>query len=124
MSKRKHPNGYIRKAMGTPLLLKAPEVTPQDLADSGFIRLDKNFVNGFDQDQDDDPKKIIKAFGEQGITMLVFYYDVGDQIHAEFSVWYAKSAEFDRIKFDAADIKCDQSLFDWMEGFDAMIRSI
>ena len=109
--KRKHPSVYIRESMGQAILLKPPQVLRQDLIDSGFMKLGKQFAHGFLEGQDDDPTKIIVAMKEQGIEMVLFHMDKDDPLGVEYSVWIPKCAEFDVNKFEATDTKQDLPLY-------------
>ncbi len=98
--------------MGQAILLGAPHVVRQDLIDSGFMKLDKQFAHGFLEGQDDDPTKIIVAMKEQGVEMVLFHMDKDEPLGVEYSVWIPKCAEFDLDKFEAADTKQDLSRWD------------
>lgn len=89
-----------------------------DLADHGYVRVDREFENGLYGGQDDSPRAIAKALEARGVEDFIFVLDDVGQFDSRFSVWVK---EEDHGAAEGVEGKAD---VDPARAMEAALRSI
>jgi len=82
------PEDYLGYLEDNP---KAANTLALDLGEHGYVKIDKEYENGFYPGQSDDPKVIAESLRKQGIRRFVFDIDGVGQFDCAFSLWIHKS---------------------------------
>jgi hypothetical protein len=83
---------------------KALTLESVNLADHGFVRVERDYEHGWHAGQDDSPKAIAANLRERGVEDFIFVLDSTGQFDAQFSVWVR---EEDADKAAGVEGKCE-----------------
>lgn len=96
------PEALLEDLRGNPH--KALTLDGIDLHDHGYVRVEREFENGWHPGQDDSPKAIAAALQARGIDDFIFTLDDVGQFDARFSVWVKRE---DAPAAAGVEGKCD-----------------
>lgn len=108
------PEGFLDDLRGTTTML----TLDIDLADHGYVRVERDFENGLYGGQDDSPRAIAIALHRRGIEDFIFVLDRSGQFDTHFSVWVKEDDG------DAAEGVEGKAEVDPARAMEAALRSI